>query len=237
MSFLKASISNSRWRQVTAMVGALLASNQKIKSLRLNPGPGAEGGGVLEHLHVAHKSSLRTLDLTGIGLGDRGGPRLCELLFTGSCSMITTLKLGSNKLTDNAIGQMLVEVLRSDTCNITSLDLSGNDISGAVLARVVRTNTSLTSLDFRKNPIDDNALWLIGGLLLEEDCGCQLGALCTYAFELSEGAKELSLRDRKLAAGAARCLVGVMKFNRSVTHSDSAMGCMLSAMNVSVEGF
>ena len=78
-------------------------------------------------------------------------------------------KFESGELTDAAIGLALVEVLRVDTCTLTSLDLSGNEISGSILARVVRTNTSLTSLDFRKNPIDDNALWLIGGLLLEEE--------------------------------------------------------------------
>jgi hypothetical protein len=213
-------------RQVTGMVGALLAANQTVQTLRLNPGPGAEGGSVLEHLHVAHESSLHTLDLTGIGLGDRGGPRLFELLASGYCSNCTTLKLGNNKLSDGAVGHLLVDVLRGETCTLTSLDLSGNEISGSILARVVRTNTSLTALDFRRNPIEDNALWLIGGLLLEEDCACQLGSLCTYAFEVNEGVKSLSLRDTPLAAGAARCLIGVIKFNATVTSLDLS-GCGL----------
>ena len=219
-------------RQVTMMVGALLATNQSISSLRINPGPGAEGGGVLEHLHVAHKSSLRLLDISAIGLGDRGGPRLCELLGNGMCSMCTSIKLGNNKLTDAAIGLQLVEVLRSEQCTLTSVDMSGNEISGVILARIVRTNTTLTSVDFRKNPIDDNALWLIGGLLLEEDCACRLGALCTYAFEVEETATKLSLRDQSLAVGAARCVIGVIKFNRSVTTLDlSGCGITVAAAN------
>ena len=217
-------------RAGVGMVGALLSANMNVVSLRLNPGTGSEGGGVLEHLNVAQKSTLRTLDLTAIGLGERGGPRLCELLSQGVCSMITTLKLGHNRLTDSGIGQALVEVLRGDACTLTSLDISNNEISGGILARAVRSNTSLTSLDCRANPVDDNALWVIGGLLLEEDCACRLGALRTYAFEILEGATALSLRDTALAIGAARLLIGVLKFNDTITQLDlSNVGLALQA--------
>ena len=60
---------------------------------------------------MVETESLRVLDITGIGLGDRGGPRLCELLGNGACAMCTSLKLGNNKLSDGAVGQLLVEVL------------------------------------------------------------------------------------------------------------------------------
>ena len=93
--------------------------------------------GVLEHLNVALKSTLRTLDLTGIGLGERGGPRLCELLIQGYCAMLTSLKIGSNKLTDSGVGVPIVDVLRSEACNITALDISTNEISGSIISRGV----------------------------------------------------------------------------------------------------
>ena len=50
----------------------------------------------------------------------------------GVCSNITNLKLGSNQLADHSVGPLMVEVLRSDACTITSLDLSDNQISGTV---------------------------------------------------------------------------------------------------------
>ena len=181
---------------------------------------------MLEHLHVAHKSSLRLLDLTGRARRPRR-PKAVRAALPGLVlddhdAQARQQQADRRDRPDAGGG------LRSDTCNINSLDLSGNDISGAVLARVVRTNTSLTSLDFRKNPIDDNALWLIGGLLLEEDCGCRLGSLCTFAFEVFDDARTLSMRDQKLAAGAARCLIGVMKFNVSVTALDLS-GCDIAS--------
>ena len=217
-------------RACVGMVGALLATNSEVQTLRLNPGSGAEGGGVLEHLNVAQRSTLHTLDLSQIGLGERGGPRLCELLTQGLCANITTLKLGHNRLTDSGIGQPLVQLLSSETCSLTALDLSHNEVSGAVLGRAVRTNSSLTSLDFRHNPVDDNALWVIGGLLLDEECSCRLGYLRSYAFEVVDGATTLSLRDQSLAIGAARLLIGVIKFNSSITDLDlSGCGLVLQA--------
>ena len=214
-------------RAAVGIVGPLLSLNQAVQSLRMNPGAGSEGGNVLEHLNAACKSSLRALDLTGIGLGDRGGPRLCELLIQGSCSMLTTLKLGSNKLTDSGVGGLFVDVLRSETCSLKSLDISGNELSGAVIASGIRSNTSLVSLDFRDNPnIDDQALWIIGGLLLDDDCKCYLGSLRCHAFDIAEDATTLSLRDVPLSAGAARLVFGVIKYNSSVTDLDLS-GCNL----------
>jgi len=151
-----------RWAQ--AVTGSLLAVNQTIESLSLNPGSGADGGGILEHLQSAKKSTLRTVDLARIGLGDRGGTKFFETLQQGSCLYLEELKLSGNKLSDAAIGLLFVDVLRNDNCRLTSLDMSNNSISATVLARAIKLNRSLTALDIRDNPIEDDGLWLIGGL-------------------------------------------------------------------------
>ena len=204
-------------RFACAMLGAVLAINRSVVELKVNPGPGTEGGAILDHLQRAIKSSLRTLDLTGIHLGERGGSKFFESLLMGACPNITTYKLGSTGLADHAIGPLIVEVLRSETCSITSLDLSSNQISGTVLARAIQLNHSITSLDVRDNPIDDQALWVLGNLLLNETCQCRLGYLRVFAFEVEESMKTLSMKDKPLESGAVRLLAGVVKFNQSLT--------------------
>ena len=61
-------------------LSVLLTHNDTVRSLRLNPGAASDGGGVLDHLQRAHKSTLRTLDLSRIMLADRGGTRFFESL-------------------------------------------------------------------------------------------------------------------------------------------------------------
>ena len=90
-------------------------------------------------------------------------------------------------------------------------------LTGATLFAQVRVNQSLRSLDIRNNPVDDNALWVVGGLLLDDDCQSCIGALSCYAFDITEDATILSLCDTALAVGAARLLLGVMKFNATIT--------------------
>ena len=207
-----------RW--ACAVVGSLLAVNQSVQSLRINPGSASDGGGVLEHLQRANKSTLRTLNLSKINLGDRGGTRFFESLQQGMCLYLKELKLSSNKLTDPAIGMLFVEVLRSEQCQIKSLDISNNAISAAVIARAIKLNRSLTALDMRSNPIEDDGLWMMGGLLLQDDCMCQLRSFKCYAFEVEADATELKLRDQQLEPGAYKLLAGVLKFNDSITDVD-----------------
>ena len=102
-------------RYAVAVVGAILSANMTVKRLKLNPGGATEGGAVLEHIHRARKSTLAILDVTGIELGDRGGANFFESFsLAGKSSFLSSLHLGSNKLTDQAVGPLLVETLRSD---------------------------------------------------------------------------------------------------------------------------
>ena len=102
-------------RYAVAVVGAILGANMTVKRLKLNTGGATEGGAVLEHIHRARKSTLAILDVTGIELGDRGGANFFESFsLAGKSSFLSSLHLGSNKLTDQAVGPLLVETLRSD---------------------------------------------------------------------------------------------------------------------------
>lgn len=149
-----------RW--ATAVIGDVLNTNTSVQRLKLNPGSGSEGGMVLTYIHRARSSSLRTLDLTGIGLGDRGGKMFFESLLEGKCKFLAALHLGTNELTDQAVGGLLVEVLRDPTCNISTLELNDNSIGAAVITQSIKYNQSLTSLSISGNPIDDDGLWMLG---------------------------------------------------------------------------
>lgn len=79
---------------------------------------------------------------------------------------------------------MLVEMLRSDKCfsliaspircNISTLDLNDNQIGAPVITQAIKYNRSLTNLDIRNCPIDDDGLGSIGKLLLDADCSCHV---------------------------------------------------------------
>ena len=205
---------------VGAILGATLAPNRTIQRLKINPGGGSEGGAVLDHLHKARKSSLIVLDLTDIGLGERGGPRFFESMLAGKCPMLKALHLGSNKLTDLSVGQLIVEVLRSDACNITTLDLHDNQLGAPVMVQSLKYNRSLTSLNITGNPIDDDGLWSIGGLLLEQDCRCALNSISVAPFEIPHGSDKIAIHEQTLGAGATRLMFGVLKYNTLIKKLD-----------------
>jgi hypothetical protein len=100
--------------------------------------------------------ALTSLDLSDIGLGDRGGVKLLSSLLHGGKTTLHELRLGNNGLRDET-GRAMVEVLRSDGCCIRSLDLSHNAISGMALARAVKFAHSLTQLDVCGMPCDDES--------------------------------------------------------------------------------
>jgi Leucine-rich repeat (LRR) protein len=211
-------------RQACAFVGAILgasmAPNRTIQRLKINPGGGSEGGAVLDHLHKARRSSLLVLDLTDIGLGERGGTRFFESMLAGKCPMLKALHLGSNKLTDLSVGQLIVEVLRSDTCNISTLDLHDNQLGAPVMVQSLKYNRSLTSLNITGNPIDDDGLFTIGGLLLEQDCKCAINSISVAPFEIPHGSDKIAIHEQTLGAGATRLMFGVLKYNTLIKKLD-----------------
>ena len=157
-----------RW--AAAVIGDVLNINSSVQRLKLNPGAGPEGGTILNNIHRARNSSLRTLDLTGIQLSDRGGKMFFESLLEGKCKFLSALHLGDNQLTDFAVGGLLVEVLRDPTCNISTLELNDNQLGASVITQSLKYNQSLTSLSISGNPIDDDGLWMLGEVGLESYC-------------------------------------------------------------------
>ena len=141
-------------RYGNAVIGELLNFNTSVQRLKLNPGSLVDGGAILNHLNRARKSSLQTLDLAGIGLGDRGGVMFFEALLDGKCKFLSALNLCDNRLTDIAIGQLMVECMRDPTCNISTLNLASNQLGPLVVAQTVKHNKTLTALDICNNPID-----------------------------------------------------------------------------------
>ena len=205
-------------RHACGVVGAILgaSANTSIRRLKINPGGGAEGGAVLEHLHRAKKSSLCVLDLTGIGLGDRGGAKIFETLIEGKCDFLNSLHLGDNGLTDLAVGRLMVETLRNESCRIQTLDLNNNQIGAHVMTQAIKFNKSLTSLDITGSPIDDDGLGLIGDALLQEFCSVSMRFLRCFAFDVQDGASELVLNGEVLGVGATQLLCGVFKYNNLI---------------------
>ena len=80
-------------RHACAVVGAILgtSANSSTSRLKMDPGGGPEGGMIVEHLHRARKSSLGVLDVSGVGLGERGGVKFFETLVEGKCDFIHSL--------------------------------------------------------------------------------------------------------------------------------------------------
>ena len=77
-------------RHACGVVGAILgaSTNMHVRRLKINPGGGADGGAILEHLHRARRSSLRTLDLQYCSGLDAAG-----LAAVGRCERLASLVL------------------------------------------------------------------------------------------------------------------------------------------------
>ena len=205
-------------RHACSVVGAILgaSANQSVRRIKINPGGGADGGAILEHLHRARRSALEVLDVEGINLGDRGGSRFFETLIEGKCEFIKSIHLGNNGLTDLAVGRLIVETFRSETCNIATLDLNNNQIGAHVVTQAIKFNKSLTSLDITGSLIDDDGLGVIGDFVLQPHCMCEMRYLSCFAFEVRDGALELDIKEEKLGAGATKLISGVFKFNNLI---------------------
>ena len=116
-------------------------------------------------------------------------------LNSGLCPMLTSLMLGSNDLRDKSL-EHLVEHLQNEQCNLTSLDLSGNHISGRRFRDLLQHNRTLTMLDMRKQDeslADDDTWSMLGSILLQDKYVGALGWLSCQLFDLHTGLEELNL--------------------------------------------
>ena len=218
----RVAISGELGRISTAVVGHLISQNTNLCELSLSGTQlGSDGGNVFEYLSAVFSNpecSLTALDLSNILLGDRGGTKLFGALLAGARSTITTLKLGGNGLREET-GRAMIDVLRAETCLLRSLDLSANQISGGLIARAVKFAHSLTQLDVRETPIDDEGFRTLGELLLADDSPCKLGYIRCDAFELRPDQTDISLGEPRphMQPGAFSLLAGVVRYNTTLT--------------------
>ena len=129
-----------------------LPSTMQLTSLKLSGTRlGDDAGSLLENLRDMCREGgpLHHLDLSSIGLTDRGARKLFEAMMSGEYPALTSLALGSNDLKDPK-GNGLIEMLRMDDCALTSLDLSDNPLSGSIVMRALKLNKSLTYLNVRR---------------------------------------------------------------------------------------
>ena len=88
----------------------------------------------------------------------------------------------------------MAAALNSQTCNLSALDLSRNEISGMLVFRCLAQNRSLTALDLRHNPVTDEQMDRIGSFLLTDKCACKIGYVSVTL--PSAGGSEESLQVR-----------------------------------------
>ena len=207
-------------RTSCAALGAMLGANKALTTLRLsNTRLGDEAGSLLEHLGDSCRlpdGKLSTLDLSSIGLTDRGARKLFEALMSGGYSALTALALADNEIKDVKTNG-LIDVLRAEDCTIRTLDVSRNaGLSGSILMRAIKLNHSLTSLNVCGTETDDDGMRALGELLLAPDCPCPVKLLACDHFEVLESTTSLDFSGKPLPSAAMTLLFGILKLNESV---------------------
>ena len=126
--------------------------------------------------------------------------------------------------------QELYDLLTSEACELTRLDLCSALVDGQRLVAALKGNTSLTSLDVRFVSQFPNLHTPLADVLLSANAICRLGYLRCDAFELPEGQTSVSLREKTLDKAATRLLAGILRRNTTVRELD------LSATDLEPEG-
>ena len=133
----------------------------------------------------AHYSQVETLHLAGADLGKDGKSAL----------------------------PALQELLGTENCSLTSLDLSFTQFDGYSLLQAIRQNSSVTSLDVRKVVGMDKLYQTLSEILLDDRGRCRLGCLRCDAFDVLEGATALSYKEHFLENSEMLVLAGLVKHN------------------------
>jgi len=203
-------------------IGALLTHNTTVTTLRLSGTKlGDEAGGLLPVLAEQCKTgALTALDLSDIGLTDRGARKLFDTMMTGEYPVLTSLVLAGNMLKDLKVNG-LVEALRDEACSLTALDVSANPLDGAMVMRSLKFNSSLTYLNVCGNQMDENGVRDFGSLLLAPDCTVPIRALSCDHFEVGTGTTALSFAGKgALSSSILTLLFGILKLNQTIASLD-----------------
>ena len=143
--------------------------------------------------------------------------------------IISGLHLSASELGRDVL-QILQDLLGHSGCNLTRLDLSYTQVDGYPLVQAIKNSKTLTSLDVRFVPRFEDLYENLGEILLQPNRTCRLCYMRCDAFELLEGEKTLSLRERVLDKGAPRLLAGLLQHNTVLQDLD------LSATDLDSEG-
>ncbi|KAM9321957.1 NACHT, LRR and PYD domains-containing protein 3-like [Gastrophryne carolinensis] len=150
-----------------------------------------------------HTVLLSVTRLYGCGLTSSCCADLCSVITTNTS--LTSLDLEENPLQDSGI-KLLCEGLRHPGCVLQELRLVQCRLTSsccADLCSVITTNTSLTSLDLRENPLQDSGIKLLceglrhPGCVLQrlglEECGLTSSCCADLCFVITTNTSLTSL--------------------------------------------
>jgi len=220
-------------KNTTIAMGALLAHNTAVTSLRLSCTALADDAGmILPALGEQCRSGkLCNLDLSEIGLSDRGARKLFETMMSGKFPVLTSLSLAKNELKDSKLNG-LIEMLRLDECSITELNVSSNPMPSATLLRSLKFNTTLNALNICSMGAEDaeGGVRDFAVLLLQDGCPCPIKLLSCDEFEVTETTEAINFEGKPTRAGVITLLAGILKLNERV------LSLNLSGVGMDVEG-
>jgi len=198
-------------------IGALMAKNKSVTSLRLSGTKLAdEAGSILSVLGelCGEGGSLRTLDLSEVGLSDRGARKLFDAMMTGNYPALQQLILSNNSLRDLKTNGML-EMLRAEDCSLTMLDVSSNPLSGDAVLRALKLNSSLTELNVCSTELDAAGMRDLGTMLLQQEGGCKIKLLSCDHFEVRQETRAISFGGQPVSSAVLSLLCGILKRNET----------------------
>jgi len=174
---------------------------------------------------------LCNLDLSEIGLSDRGARKLFETMMSGKFPVLTSLSLAKNELKDSKLNG-LIEMLRLDECSITELNVSSNPMPSATLLRSLKFNTTLNALNICSMGAEDaeGGVRDFAVLLLQDGCPCPIKLLSCDEFEVTETTEAINFEGKPTRAGVITLLAGILKLNERV------LSLNLSGVGMDVEG-
>ena len=206
------------------LIGQLCADNASLTTLNLSDTAVgrivvAEGDGefIFRSLFPATgHSSLHTLYLNNVGLGDAGGKRIFEALGTGLYSRVIALTLDSNELTGVTSGPAMTAYLSLPACSLKHLSLNDNHLDSRLVASCIKGNPSLTNIEFRNNDFSLLQLRAIANFLLAPECQCKLQGIVCNEIQIATDAETLDFSGRALDPIVLLLLAGVLKYNTSL---------------------
>ena len=105
------------------------------------------------------------------------------------------LRLDRNEITgQGAAGAGMTAFLQDqEKCKLKTLTLNDNAVESRLLTGIIRSNASLTDIEFSGNEITDSSMRMIAVHLLLPYCSCRLRAIKCNLIEIGLHTRELDL--------------------------------------------